>query len=143
MKIREYKILSDYKEVTPVCKSIRSFCLEEDFKLSDCNEIEICLIEALNNIIRHAYKEDFTKNIEIDVKISGSDLEIRLADTGIPRKNFSKPKLEFDPKDIENLPEGGMGLYIIDQLMDEIFYNTNNGINIFHMKKRFSKPAAV
>ncbi|MCZ7603337.1 MAG: hypothetical protein M5R37_10725 [Melioribacteraceae bacterium] len=45
--------------------------------------------------------------------------------------------MEYDPEDIENLPEGGMGLYIIDQLMDEISYKVLDGVNIFSMKKKF------
>jgi len=143
VKIREYNIKSDYNEVTPVTKSIHSFCLEEKIKTTDCNEIEICLIEALNNVIKHAYKGDSTKSINIDVKINGKELQIKITDTGLPHKNFSKPKLEFDPNDIENLPEGGMGLYIIDQLMDEIFYESQNGVNFFYMKKIVAKPASV
>lgn len=143
MKTKEFKIRSDYSEVTPVTKLIRSFCLEENVKVSDCNETEICLMEALNNVIKHAYKGDSSKSISIDVKINDKELIIRITDIGYPRKNFGKPKLEYDPNDIENLPEGGMGLYIIDQLMDEIFYESQNGINIFHMKKIVAKPASV
>jgi serine/threonine-protein kinase RsbW len=48
---------------------------------------------------------------------------------------MNKPTLEFDPDDIDSIPEGGMGLYIIDQLMTDSNYSTDNGINTFTMKK--------
>lgn len=115
--------------------SVRDFCLDNGFISKTCNEVEICLTEALNNIVRHAYKEDFSQTIDIEVKTEKNELQFDLMDKGIPRKNFKKPELEFDPEDIENLPEGGMGLYIIDQLMNEISYETVNGVNIFTMKK--------
>ncbi|WKZ70229.1 MAG: ATP-binding protein [Melioribacteraceae bacterium] len=137
MNSKEFSIASNYTEVTPVCKEIRSFCLDENIKPSDCSEIEICLIEALNNIVKHAYKEDFTKSIQIKVDINNNEIMIQLFDSGISRKEFKKPTLEYDPEDIENLPEGGMGLYIIDQLMDEISYKVLDGVNIFSMKKKF------
>jgi anti-sigma regulatory factor (Ser/Thr protein kinase) len=51
VKRKEYSIASDYKEVAPLCKNIRVFCLNLGFNSTECNEIEICLTEALNNII--------------------------------------------------------------------------------------------
>lgn len=103
---------------------------------SVCNEIEICLVESLNNIIKHAYKEDNSRNIDLSIEINTSYIVIDVEDDGIPRKERKKPSLDFDPDDIENLPEGGMGLYIIDQLMDELTYKSIDGANIFTMKKR-------
>ncbi len=135
MKIKEYSIPSDYNEVAPVCKEIRSVCLEENVKITDCNEIEICLIEALNNIIKHAYKEEFTKCIKITVRLDKKVIALELTDEGFSRKDFKKPTLDYDPKDIEKLPEGGMGLYIIDQLMDKTSYHTTDGSNSFIMEK--------
>jgi len=135
VKKKNYSIKSDYQDVAPLCMSIRSFCIENGFDSTICNEIEISLTEALNNIIRHSYKEDFSKTIDVNITTENNWLLLELIDSGISRKNFKKPKLEFDPEDIENLPEGGMGLYIIDQLMSEISYKTENGVNIFAMKK--------
>ena len=135
MKRIELKIKSDYKEVTPLCQNVRAFCLNEGVEKKICNEIEICLTEALNNIVKHSYKEDFTKTVNVIITSENDWMKFDLIETGIPRKEFHKPTLEFDPNDIENLPEGGMGLYIIDQLMNEISYKTENGVNIFTMKK--------
>lgn len=131
----EYNIKSDYKEVSSLCKNIRGFCLDNGLEKSVCSEIEICLTEAINNIVKHAYEENFTQSINVKITLKEKLIKLELTDHGISRREFRKPTLEFDPNDIENLPEGGMGLYIIDQLMDEISYKTENGVNIFTMKK--------
>ena len=60
---------------------------------------------------------------------------INLTDYGESRKNVGKPVLEFDPDDIDSLPEGGMGLFIIEQLMDENFYTVKGNKNIFTLVK--------
>lgn len=133
---KEYNIPSDYSEVPKICGLINSFCKENVNDESVCNEIEICLVESLNNIIKHAYKEDNSRNIDLSIEINTSYIVIDVEDDGIPRKERKKPSLDFDPDDIENLPEGGMGLYIIDQLMDELTYKSIDGANIFTMKKR-------
>ena len=135
MKKKQYIIKSTYDEVTNACKEIRAFCLNNNVPSKTSNEIEICLVEALNNIVKHAYKEDFSQSIKINVIIEDQSLSLELIDQGCSRKEFKKPTLEYDPEDIDNLPEGGMGLYIIDQLMSEISYQIKDGSNIFLMKK--------
>ncbi|MDZ7766030.1 MAG: ATP-binding protein [Melioribacteraceae bacterium] len=132
---KDYKIASDYSEVPKLCETISSFCKENVTENSICNEIEICLVESLNNIIKHAYKEDNSRWIDLSIEINTDNIIINVKDDGIPREGNKKPSLDFDPDDIENLPEGGMGLFIIDQLMDELTYKSINGANIFTMKK--------
>ncbi len=135
MKKKEYIIQSKYEAVGELCAQVSSFCDEITGNKELCREIEICLVEALNNIIRHAYKEDFSQKIWISIELDQKSVRIEMKDTGSSRKEFRKPKLEFDPDDIDNLPEGGMGLYIIDQLMDEITYRTEDQVNVFTLKK--------
>ena len=138
MKKKEYKISCEYKEVPKVSIKVSAFCKELLGSKSVCGELEICLVESLNNIIKHAYKEDTSKSIEVVIEVTEKDVIIKAKDRGISRKDFKKPILEYDPDDIENLPEGGMGLFIIDQLMDEVTYKTENGVNIFTMKKNLA-----
>jgi serine/threonine-protein kinase RsbW len=98
--------------------------------------MEMCLVEALNNIVEHAYNSESNNPINIYITIDSDFLTITLVDEGISRTNFEKPTLEFDPNDIKSLPEGGMGLYIIDQLMDVTEYLNKNDHNIFKMTKK-------
>lgn len=132
---KDFKIPSEYSEIPKLCGLINSFCKENVGNLTICNEIEICLVESLNNIIKHAYKGDHTRWIDLSIEINTSNIIIHVKDDGIPRDVKKKPTLDFDPDDIENLPEGGMGLFIIDQLMDELTYKSIDGANIFTMKK--------
>ncbi len=135
MEKKEFTILSKYENVTKIAREIRNFCNEYVIDETKCNELEISLVESLNNIIRHAYRENFFMSIDISIEIDNEFIIIETKDEGIPRTNFEKPELNFDPEDIQNLPESGMGLFIIDQLMDEHTYKTVNSVNIFTMKK--------
>lgn len=135
MKEQNFSIVSDYENVTSVNKSIREFLSAENLEPHLCNAVEICLTEALNNVIKHAYYGDDTKTIDINVKKNSKYLEIEIVDEGIPRKNLVIKELDFDPGDINNLPESGMGLFIIKQLMDELSYHSRNGKNYFILKK--------
>ncbi len=138
--MNKLKILltSSYSEVTPACRKLKAFFIE--LGVPEYVEIntEICVNEALNNIIKYAYLGKPDNLIEIQAICNKSEIKIKIIDTGIRRTNFEKPKLNFNPSNIDNLPEGGMGLYIIDKLMDDADYKVEDNKNIFTLTKNFS-----
>lgn len=72
--------------------------------------------EAFNNVVLHAYAER-RGEIAIEIEPTPRALVVRLIDDGD----------SFDPAvvplpELESLPEGGMGLYIMREAMDEIVY---------------------
>ncbi len=136
MQHKEFFIESDYSNVNYVCKDISSFLTSNNHKIKAIREIELCMIEALNNVIKHAYDSEPGNPIYINTVIDDQKLTIEIIDNGRSRENFEKPVLDFDPKDIPNLPEGGMGLYIIDQFTDENYYEARSDKNIFTLVKK-------
>lgn len=135
MHKKEFFIDSDYSNVAKVCKEISSFLNSKAVERKAVRDLELCMIESLNNVIKHAYNSEAGNPINISLSITKETVEIKIIDSGNPRKNLKKPVLDYDPKDIENLPEGGMGLYVIDQLMDENFYEILADKNIFTLVK--------
>jgi serine/threonine-protein kinase RsbW len=94
-------------------------------------EIETALLEALANAVRHGAKGDATKKVECVVAC-----EEPLGMLIIVRD----PGEGFDPKSVPNPTEGdaifndhGRGIYMINQLMDEVKFE-KNGTEI-HMRK--------
>lgn len=119
-----------------VSKKIKTFLLRQRVDVEISDPILICLMEALNNSIEHSYLEKSGNNIDVIVSISKTKVEIDIMETGIPRTNFDKPKLQFNPDDLSTAPEGGMGLYIIDNLMDSVSYTSEKGVNTTSFSKR-------
>jgi len=132
---KEFSLTSSYDDVADISKDIRTFCENNKVMSKVCDEIEICITEALNNVIKHSYKGESGKKIDVIVNKKKKLLEIEILDTGEARKSFDKPTLDFDPEDIESLPEGGMGLFIIEEIMNETHYRITDGKNIFTMRK--------
>lgn len=135
LREQSFHINSDYGKVADVNKRIKLFLELDGLEKHICNAVEICMTEALNNVIKHAYKGDEAQDININVKKDKNFFEIEIVDEGIPRGSLVVNNLDFDPKDINNLPESGMGLFIIQQLMDEMKYFSNEGRNHFIIKK--------
>ncbi|MEW6195257.1 MAG: ATP-binding protein [Bacteroidota bacterium] len=135
MKEFEINILSDYDNVAHVNDAVRDFLSNQGVESYILNAFDICLTEALNNIIKHAYKEENGREIIVKLRKDTKVVEVEIIDEGQPRTKFEIPNLDFDPQDINNLPESGMGLFIMNQLMDELKYENRDGKNYFLLKK--------
>lgn len=135
MPINKFAITSEYHNITVVNKKIKAFCLMELVPQNVIDAVEVCLMEALNNVIKHSYEGKPGNKIDLIVGISNYRIDIDILETGLPRTNFDKPILEFDPDDINSAPEGGMGLFIIESLMNSTSYSSKNGLNVTSFSK--------
>lgn len=97
----------------------------------------LCLIEATTNIITHAYQSNQNQDIRIEVTLNHDHIRFTLIDNGLSARHLEKNDLQFDLKDLNSAPEGGMGLYIIHSIMDEVTYKPGNRKNTLTMIKYF------
>jgi len=98
-------------------------------------DIQLAADEAASNIIDHAYGGEGIGKIECSYRILDDRLEIFLKDFGKPfnPRSIEQPDLEIDPCD---RPPSGLGLYFMQQLMDEVvFYFNGDGGNVLKMVK--------
>ena len=130
-----FSIPSIYDEVNNINLLVREYLRNEKIEEHLRNSVEMCLMEALNNVIKHAYNGEQNHKIDVNVCIDSQLMEVQIIDEGVPRESLVIKELDFDPNDIDNLPESGMGLFIIKQLMDELDYYTLNGRNYFTLRK--------
>lgn len=140
MHVLTLKITSEFENISTAAKQFNEFLNKNGLDPILVSSFEMCLVEALNNVVEHAYEMSGGNPIEINVLLSDLEFSITIIDEGKTRTNFDKPSLDFDPENIDSLPEGGMGLFIIEELMDETNYSRENGKNFFQMKKTFHDP---
>ncbi len=114
----------------PFMDFVTSFAREQGLGSDKLSEIELALEEVLVNIIKHAYKEcDIEGNIRItctqDDKLS---LVIEIDDWGTPFNIFSarEPDISLD---IDERQIGGLGIFFVKKLMDEVRYRREDDQN--------------
>ncbi len=118
------------------------------------DEIVSALGEAFNNIVLHAYRDVHGGTIDMRVCATPSSVEVVLSDRGrsfdpsaIPA--YVAPQMDdaggIDDIDLDRLPEGGMGLFIIRSFMDEMTYVAGGGgrPNVLVLRKIWSSASAV
>ena len=84
-------------------------------------KVAIATDEAVTNVIRHAYKGKPDKQITLKVEITKESLIIKILHTGkaLKKEDIHLPVMK---EYIANRRVGGLGLYIINQFMDEVDY---------------------
>ena len=106
------------------------------FSYDDIEDLKIATGEAITNVVHHAYK-DGDGDIMIGCALFEDKLEIMVSDYG-NSFNFEEIKAKIGPyKEDENvsiLREGGLGLYLMDTLMDEVQLNNEGGVTVFMTK---------
>ncbi|MBS4197254.1 anti-sigma B factor RsbW [Bacillus sp. FJAT-49870] len=101
------------------------------------DDLKIAVSEAITNAVQHAYKKDEGGEIVVGFGLYQDKLEVMVADSG---KSFdlNKARDEIGPynedSQIEFLREGGLGLYLIESLMDEVRIHQNEGVTVFMTK---------
>lgn len=108
------------------------------FNEDDVGKIELACDEACTNVIKHAYSQKNGKqSLDILIKIDYDKFTLIVTDHG---KGFDPQKIKL-PEMKEYLAElqvGGLGIYLMKTLMDEVDYKIEPGVkNQVRMVKYF------
>ena len=110
----------------------------------DVNKIELSVDEACTNVIEHAYHRDERQNIDIAIQIDYKKFTVVVTDRG-NTFNFKDIRLPDMDSYLAELRVGGLGIYLIKSLMDEVEYLSEPGKkNEVRMVKYFlEKPSTA
>jgi serine/threonine-protein kinase RsbW len=98
------------------------------------SEIRLVVDEAYTNIIKHAYRNNASEKVNIEIGSDDDQLWITLIDRGksFDPESYSEPDLM---RRIKEKKRGGMGVYLIRKVMDQVHYNRKGKSNEIRMVK--------
>ena len=125
-------LAGDRSAVDPVVRGVMNIVRELKCAPGSEDDIELALTEALANAVVHGARSDPSKIIECDVAWDAErGMLIVVRDPG---PGFDPTKI-VDPCHGENIyANHGRGIYLINQLMDEVQFH-KNGTEIHMLKK--------
>ncbi len=122
----ELSVKSTTDHLSQIREFTKSAAKQCGFSEDVIGKIILAVDEACTNIIKHAYKYSNEGNINISVKFAESKFEIAITDEGIHFNPDTIP--EPDIKEYYKQKKvGGLGVYLIKKLMDEVKYATLTG----------------
>lgn len=106
----------------------RKFGLNEE----RIGELNLVLEEAVSNVIFYAYPGKSGCRVEVNLTKENGILEVMICDSGLP----FDPTARLEP-DIHLAPDereiGGLGIFLVQQIMDTVRYSRENGQNVLRM----------
>ncbi len=108
------------------------------FSESDVEDIRLAVDEAYTNVVKHAYHNDTNQVVQIELGGNNYEFWISLIDDGdsFDPKTYHEPNIQ---QSIHNGKRGGVGVYLIRQLMDMVEYRKSDGQNEIRMRKTLRK----
>ncbi|NJN46962.1 MAG: ATP-binding protein [Candidatus Competibacteraceae bacterium] len=93
-------------------------------------QIELAVIEAVNNVIVHAYQGQAGHAVQLDWSLGQACLQIAVMDWG------QAPAAPPVPDMPDSLAENGRGWPIMLACMDDVDYRSQDGCNILTLTKQ-------
>ncbi|MDH6359105.1 ATP-binding protein [Parabacteroides sp. PF5-9] len=108
----------------------------EEFGLDEklCMRLKLALEEAVTNIIQYGYRNEKNKEIQVCLKKESNCLFITIIDEGFPFDPTEKEAPDTTSS-AEERPIGGLGIYLIKEIMTEVKYTREEGKNVLMMIK--------
>jgi serine/threonine-protein kinase RsbW len=128
----QFEFLNEIREL------VAQVAREGGFTEKEIYSLQLAADEAATNIIEHAYAGISNAEINVTCDMRGDTLAITMRDSGrtFDPSNIKQPNLKA------SLPErqiGGLGVYLMRKLMDEVRYEANSKTgNLLTMTKRRS-----
>jgi anti-sigma regulatory factor (Ser/Thr protein kinase) len=99
--------------------------------------VTLAIDEALANVIRHAYKSCYDREIEFECLVNEEQMEFTLLDHGEP-----PDPAKICGKPLDDCALSGRGTHLIKAVMDEMMYQKVPGGNQLHLVKRLPEAKA-
>jgi anti-sigma regulatory factor (Ser/Thr protein kinase) len=128
---------SDIKLVEKVGETAVDICARTPLNPVQGHLVQTSVVEAVNNVIEHAYDRQGGHPIEVTFNFGEKNLIVTIRDWGKPMQDFSHPEIVFDIDNPRTFPKKGLGRFIMHQVMDDIRYRYSEGINELVLTKYF------
>ncbi|MEY2194134.1 anti-sigma B factor RsbW [Neobacillus sp. BF23-41] len=107
------------------------------YAYEEIEDLKIAVSEACTNAVQHAYKDNAFGETIVGFGIYENKLEIMITDNG-ESFNFEQTRDKLGPYSAstttDQLVEGGLGLYLMETLMDEVHVFDHSGVTVFMVK---------
>ena len=102
------------------------------------NKIALASEEAIVNVIHYAYPEG---EGDLEIQVRGLDgtggIEITLRDKGVAFNPLERETPDIDAP-VEDRPIGGLGIFMVQKIMDSVAYERLGDENVLTMAKRLT-----
>lgn len=131
-------IKNDSRELGRLAEAVDDFSERNELAAETRFELQLCLEELVLNVVNHGFDNPGEHDIRIGIELNedaGRVLTVRVVDDGRefdPLTDTPAPDLDAD---LEDRAVGGLGVFLVRKIMDEVSYRREDGLNHLTLTK--------
>ena len=131
---RHLLIHNDIQQIPQLADFVETIAEEKHLDHSLTLSLNLALEEAVTNVIMYAYPEGTDGLVDIEAILRDDSLSFVISDSGQSFDPTAQPEADTS-LDVEERQVGGLGIYLVRSIMDNVSYERNGGKNILSMTK--------
>ena len=132
---KEITIRNQVNELERVAQFVDEIGEELGLSMELQMNLNLVMEEMVTNVIFYAYPEGTDATIELVAESNGKELTFLLSDQGREFDPTLKDDADPDVNPIDREGLGGMGIFIVKNIMNQVSYQRLDGKNLLTMKK--------
>ena len=135
---RSLTLNNDIAEVPKLADFMDHVCEAMGFDEATTMQMNLAIEEAVVNVMNYAYPEGTRGSVNVEVQANDVRLKFVISDSG----------KRFDPTSVASVDTtlsaeersiGGLGIFLVRQLMDSVNYERIGGFNVLTLRKKLTK----
>jgi serine/threonine-protein kinase RsbW len=115
---------------TALDEAMRARAFSED----TIRDLQLAVEEAIANTVIHGYR-GAAGDVVVAIRATDDAVEVRIEDRASPFDPVQAPEPDLD-SGLDERRVGGLGIFMIRQLVDEVAYQHTGGMNVLLLVKR-------
>lgn len=136
-KVLELSLANDLSELAGVAARIDAFCESQRLESEIAFAVNLSIDELLTNTISYGYRDEEIHRIELEVRIDGNELVVVMVDDSAAFDVSEETSPELDAS-LQERAVGGLGLFLVHQMMDGVEYRRRDGRNEVTLTKHLA-----
>ena len=132
--VLEIALANELREIVAAAAKIDAFCEEQELAPEIAYAVNLSIDEILTNTISYGYDDDEPHRIEIIVRREADSLVVVIVDDSAPFDLSATPEADVEAT-LEDREVGGLGLFLVHQMMDKVEYERVDGCNVVTLTK--------
>ena len=130
-------IRNKLSEIQRVENLLRGFITKHQLPLSFVMDFTLAAEELLTNVMSYGYDDNAEHLIQLQLRCNETAITLCIKDDGRAYNPLAQPLPDVTAGVMER-PIGGLGIYLVRQLMDQVEYARDDEKNILTLTKNFS-----
>ncbi|MCR4825141.1 MAG: ATP-binding protein [Bacteroidales bacterium] len=125
---------NDVREIPDLAAFVETLAEEIPLDPGLAMSLNLALEEAVTNVMMYAYPAGTVGAVTLDVDAEKDRVVFVLSDSGVPFDPTAVPPADIS-LGVEDRPIGGLGIFLVRQIMDSVVYARQGDRNVLTLTK--------